>query len=326
MPKKKAPPTEVEVPVPTEKAETVAALSTAIAGFIAPPTGPIPTPEPGVYANVPAEVYHRWDAISNSRLGLLDRSPAHLAESLRTPKPSSPAQVLGTITHCAVLEPADFDKLYVAGPEGDKRTKDVKAAYEALEAQYGEDYVLRPKDHALCVGVRESFRRKVRANALLTGRGENELSLVWIDPMTGRKCKARLDRRSPDIAGGAIVDLKSTRDARKRPFAKALYQYGYHRQGAMYLDACRVLGIEAQHYVIAAYEKEPPYPVALYRLDDGTLDAGMVDFLRLMRLYDECATKNEWPTAPSYPDTIEDIAIPSYAFEMIDTSGEEMGA
>lgn len=339
MAKKKAPPSDVEVPVPTDKTAQIADLSAQIAGYIAPPgLGPLPTPAPGIYKGVPADVYHRWDAVSNSRLGLLDRSPAHLREAMLNPKPSTPAQVLGTITHCAVLEPETFDKTYITAGrcEAIKKDKD-QCSHTGLEktpegwrcgvhggAQATD--VLSDKAMSLCLGVRESFRRKERAHAILSGPGLNELSIVWVDPITGLTCKARLDRISPEIVGGVIPDLKSTKDARKRPFSKAIYQYGYHRQGAMYLDGSAAVGLLVEHYAIAAFEKEPPYPIALYRLGDASIDAGRADYRRLMALYAECQERGEWPTAPSYPDTIEDIEIPDFAFEMIDTSFEDMGA
>lgn len=293
-------------------------LMARLQASLAEGTGPIEPPAPGIYENVPMDLYHRWNAVSNSRLTLLNRSPAHLHEAITNPKPSTPAQVLGTVTHAAILEPSRFQKVYVVGPEGDKRTKEVRVAYEALEKQYGEAYVLRPKEMAMCVGVSASIHNHVRAHALLSGPGYNELTLVWRDEETGLTCKARLDRISPLIDGGAIVDGKSTRDARMRPFAKAIYQYGYHRQGAMYVPGARTLGLDVSHYAIIAYEKEAPYPVAVYRLDEGAMDAGDVEVRKLMRLYADCLSKGKWPTTPSYSDLIEDISIPSWAFEMID--------
>lgn len=300
------------------KGAKVIDLSARIAASLVEGTGPIEPPPPGVYENVPMDTYHRWNAVSNSRLTLLDRSPAHLLEAIVNPKPSTPAQKLGTVTHAAILEPKRFDKVYVVGPEGDKRTKIIADTYHVLEKEYGEEYVLRPKEMALCLGVRESIRKKTRVNALFSGPGMNELTLVWIDDETGLTCKARLDRISPLIAGGAIVDGKSTRDARMRPFAKTIYTYGYHRQGAMYVPGARKLGLNVSHYVIVAYEKEAPYACAAYRLDQGAMDAGDVEVRRLMRLYKQCLDSGEWPTTPSYSDLIEDISIPSWAFEMID--------
>src|SRR5262245_8459627 len=69
-------------------------------------------PDPGVYPNVPMEAYHRWNAVSNSRLTKLDRSPAHLLAYLTEPPEDTKATAEGRAIHCAVLEPDDFVNRY----------------------------------------------------------------------------------------------------------------------------------------------------------------------------------------------------------------------
>jgi exodeoxyribonuclease VIII len=329
------------VPKKKEPSSGVIDISTKLNASLAlvPPdpfSGLLPAPEPGIYRDVPMDVYQRWDAVSNSRLMLLDRSPAHLKAAIGSPKAETDALRLGTILHSAILEPERFAQTYQRAERCSAIKKD-KDQCANMGIEYAGAWlcgvhggtrggpVLSPSDYAMCLGVCASTRQHTRANALLSGPGMNELSLVWIDEETGLTCKARLDRISLLLAGGAIVDAKSTRDARMRPFAKAIYQYGYHRQGALYVPGARKLGLEVEHYVIMPFEKEAPFAVATYRLDAGAMDAGEIEVRRLLRLYAECVNKNEWPTTPSYPDTIEDISIPSWAFEMIDT-GSEFGA
>ena len=74
-----------------------------------------------------------------------------------------------------------------------------------------------------------------------------------------------------DFAGGCILDFKTTLDARPSEFERSIFKYGYHRQGAMYLEAAAAHGIPAKHYVIIASEKVPPYGTCIYRLTEGAI-------------------------------------------------------
>jgi hypothetical protein len=281
----------------------------------------IPAPVPGVYPGTPMDIYHAWEAASNSRLTKLRRSPAHMKASLSEPQ-DTPALRIGRAAHSAILEPDDFMSRYACGPSGDKRTKDIKAAWESLEMKHGEEYVLKGVDYDACLEMRDAVYAHSKASKLLIGAGEIELSTVWTVPVADGSltCKARLDRYTAGIAGGAVVDVKTTRDASPRAFERAIFDLGYHRQGAFYLDAARAHGIPAEHFVIVAVEKEAPYAVAVYRLTEGALDAGREQLQPLLRTYAMCQTLNEWP---AYPETVQDIALPSYAWSQID---EEIAA
>lgn len=284
----------------------------------------VPTPDPGIYPGVPMEQYHAWDAVSNSRLSKLRRSPAHLKAYLEEPPPDTIALVLGKAAHMAILEPELFQQKYCSGPEGDRRTKAVRDRWEQLEGQYGEGYVLKPADYAMCLRARDSFRQHSRAHALLSAKGLTEVSVVWDDPETGLRCKARYDFLAEEIDGldgGVIVDLKSCRDAGRRMFERHVFEYGYHRQGCMYLDGAHAVRLNIGHYVIMPFEKDAPFAVAAYRITEGALDAGREQVRPLMRLYKHCVETDTWP---AYPEEIVDIALPDWGWSVIDAEVSEL--
>lgn len=278
-------------------------------------------PTPGVYPGTPMDEYHRWDAASNSRLSKLRRSPAHLKAYMEEPPPMTDALRIGRATHAAILEPDDFARLYVCGPEGDRRTKAVKEQWDALEDQYGVGYVLKPFDYNVCLRVRDAVHVHTKATGMISGPGQVELSMLWEDDNTGLLCKARWDRYSPEIAGGAIVDIKTTRDASSREFERSLFSLGYHRQGAFYLMGGEARKLPARHFVILAVEKAPPYAVAVYRLTEGALSAGEEQIRPLLVKYAECKARGEWP---GYPDEVQDIAIPAWAWGVVDDESREV--
>jgi hypothetical protein len=72
----------------------------------------MPAPSPGIYRGVPMHVYHAWDAVSNTRLSHLRRSPAHLQAYIAEPPADTVSQVVGRAAHTAILEPEQFADIF----------------------------------------------------------------------------------------------------------------------------------------------------------------------------------------------------------------------
>jgi hypothetical protein len=273
-------------------------------------------PEPGIYPDVDMDTYHALDAASNSRLVRLAKSPAHLRAHIEEPRKETAALAIGHAIHHAILEPDIFAERYRKFSGADRRTKAGKDEWAALEAEAGAGYVLRPDDWEVCIRSRDAVHGNRAAAKMLTGNGRTELTCVWKDGRTGVTCKGRLDRHSPDLPGGAIVDLKTARDASPREFERSIFQYRYFQQAAMYLEGAHALGIDIEHYVIVAVEKTPPYGVAVYRLTEPVIDEGRKLLRPLLELYERL---EEIPMAqwPCYPEIVTDIAIPNWGWRQI---------
>ena len=138
-----------------------------------------------------------------------------------------------------------------------------------------------------------------------------EPSLYWNDPDTGILCKCR-----PDLLRHTLVaDLKTTKDASPRAFQKDVLSYGYHLQAVMIQAALQVLnGVEMNHFWFIVIEKEPPYLVAVYQLDDAALAEGRARFKQLLHDYQHCLSTQDWLAYP-----VQTISLPAYAFHL---SGE----
>jgi hypothetical protein len=273
------------------------------------------TPGPGVYRGIPMAEYHAWNAASNSRLNLLKRSPAHLKAELDNPSPDTDAFRLGRATHAAILEPDIFERIYMRAPELDRRTKAGKEAWAALQAEHGLDTILKPDEYDLCIAMRDSVRRRVSAVGLLGGKGDCELSAVWVDEKSGVLCKGRADRVSYDLDGGTVVDVKTTTDAGRFAFERSIFNFGYHRQAAFYLRGFNAVNVPVRHFTIIAVEKKPPHEVGIYRLVDSAIEAGAEQINDLLAQYQQCVGSGVWP---GYPDEILDIALPTWAWNQIE--------
>jgi hypothetical protein len=275
-------------------------------------------PAPGVYENIPAATYHSWPYCSASRLGQLESStPAHVQHGMRHPKPPTEAQRLGTILHTAIFEPAAFTIEYVRGVEGNRNTKAVKEAEEEIARWNPGCEVLKPATYDQVLEVQAAVLGHSRAKLVLGLCERRELSLVWDDPATGVRCKARIDAYGE--RDELLVDGKSTTNAHPEAWAAALWNLGYHRQPAMYMAGLNVLGLPCTDFAHLIFEKEGHIGVAVRRLEDGAIDQGRKDVARLLKVWAECEQSGAWP---SYSEAITEATFPPYIWDRIYKANE----
>jgi len=328
------------------------------------PEGNPAPPGPGVYEDVPAEVYHSWPYASNSRLGKLvpPSTPRKLREYLDEPAKGTKAMREGRILHAAVLEPDVYKRDYVRssqciaqtgkggqckndgawplkGGKGSVCTTHLeKAARDGMPYDIDTDLVIvSDTDHAMVHAVRESIAQHPRAGAFL--RSENaitELSIVWDDPHTGVRCKARWDWYDRFMVGGTIMDLKGARDASVEGFRKDGFWNGYHRQGTLYLMGARELDLPVHHFALLAAEKVAPFDLTIHRITET-----LIGYLprrgeeptncarqmhALLRLWDKCQRTGEYP---GYSEDVQDFELREWQWSTMDEQTrliEEMAA
>ena len=276
-------------------------------------------PDVGVYPRIDADVYHTWPALSQSWLNKLKRSPAHLKAYLEKETKDTPAMLFGRAGHAAILEPDVFSEKWRSMPDGlDRRSKAGRLAYDNLLLELGPDgagYILSHDDYQRALGMRDAVWKNKAAAMLLGAEGDAELSVVW--DRWGVKCKARLDRMSWKLKGGTVTDLKTTTDARRPAFERRIWEMGYHRQGAWYLDGLRARKVAIEHYAIIAVESEPPYGSVVYRVTERALAAGWQEIEPLVELYSTCLELDQWP---AYTEKVEDIGLPAFAWREIEST------
>lgn len=255
-----------------------------------------------IVPDLPSATYHAHPAVSKSVLDKIARSPLHARAYLDGMRDEPTASMnFGTALHCAVLEPNRFANEYAVW-EGDRRTKEGKAAYETLQAT-GATLISRD-DHDAISAMAMSIQQHPVAAAMLTN-GQPEASVFW--KHNGIECKCRPDWLRRD---GIVVDLKTTEDASPAAFARSVAAYRYHVQAAHYLA-----GTQAESFVFIAIEKKAPYAVAVYELDADSIQIGQRLRERDLDQYASCLELNQWP---GYPAQIQKLALPKWA-----TNGSE---
>ena len=296
-------------------------------------------PGPGVYENVPDREYHSWPYCSQSRLWKMHvTSPGHMREEMENPTDPTEDQILGWAIHDAVLLPELFEERYTVAGQCEARKKDRERCTNPGKVCHdghwycltkGHDPggipdvldVLSEKNHEISLNVRSSVMSKTAAEVLLRGE-RKELSIVFDDEETGVRCKARIDCFNEIM--GAAPDLKSTRDASKPGFMRAIAKYGYYIQAPFYLRALYSVGLVAHFFSFIACEKKAPWGgknVQVFNLHGEAIDGGLKVLRPLLKQWKECEESGEWP---GHSDKVVDITLPPWEWKKIEEAGIEV--
>lgn len=279
-----------------------------------------PGMKPGVYLKLDNEAYHAGPGISKSGLWTVEtKSPAHYRFGERK---ESKAFDFGEACHLAILQPNDFEKVVVRGPE-DRRGNKWKDVAEVCKAD--KKLLLTSGDYDGVLAIRDAVHADPWINSIITsGDGVNEASGFWIDPATGELCRCRPDRYRRDLK--LILDVKSTVSAHPDAFAKSVVNYGYHAQEAFYTDGWQACGQEVEAFAFLAWEKTSPYAFAVYELPPSIVEEGRAMMRKALDTYATCRKANHWP---AYGDGVQELAFKRWNYRLTqapDMLDEEIAA
>lgn len=271
--------------------------------------------------------YNDIDAARRSDLSLLcDKPPSHLIERRRSRySDDTDSKVFGVGYHLAVLEPERLERVCVEmleAPVSDKgkrgwfkdADKERRDAWLDEQAKLGKLVLPRESNGTRPFDVLRRMRDKLwahpTASQMLGGQGKNEVSLVWDDPI-GIRCKARLDRIASFEGRGCLLDIKtSSTGVGPEEFEKTYSNFNYHRQAFFYLRAAEhVFGYSDRAFYFVVQETTAPYEVAVYEASPSSIDAGMAEMEKAMRLYKHCQETGEWP---GYPSGVQVVGLPQW--------------
>lgn len=239
----------------------------------------------GAHPYMTESQYREIDAINISSLKYMSRSPAHYRAAIDHPREATAAQLLGSMLHATVAEPQRTH--YVVRPDGlSFASKEGKAWRDAQTHP-----ILGGDDDDAVQAMYRSLCRHERARSMIVG-ATKECSVFELHKPTGLLLKGRIDLFNFDRAKNevSIADIKTTDDASPGEFARSVRKWGYHRQAAYYMDL-----VGATRFFFIAVEKAPPYAVAIYELDDRTIEAGREANERDLATLATCLKADTWP-------------------------------
>jgi hypothetical protein len=269
---------------------------------------------PGVYEMTAAE-YHA-DPVEGGSLSstgarrLLPPScPAAFDWARRNPQKPKAAFDLGTAAHKLVL--GEGGDLAIIDAD-DWTTKAARTDRDLARLQ-GATPLLRPQYERVQAMALALIAHPLAGPLFATGRGTPEAALVHRDAATGVWRRALLDwLPAPRSSRVIIPDYKTAVSAAPDAIARAVAEYGYHQQGAWYLDAARALDVAGDdaEFVLVVQEKDPPHLVTVVQLDAVALRIGRARNRRALEIYAECAAARRWP---GYADDPVYLSLPPWA-------------
>lgn len=256
--------------------------------------------------------YHAHPALSASGLRVLKRSPLHYWDRYlnpdRVPTEPTEAMQLGTLIHCAVLEPEQFDVRYIAVPEGiDKRTKEGKQVWSDLLATGREPY------KAAVIERVKAIAAAVHDNPLaaeLMADSDREVSIF--DSQTELKIRPDIMHYPCDAYPyGMIADLKTTTNSSPSEWGRKVTNMDMMIQACFYrhvfFHKFKPVMLPSFYWIVV--ETESPYAVTVYKPSAEYFTHAFEDMTALLNTYWECRKTGVWP---AYSDAIETIDAPAW--------------
>lgn len=223
---------------------------------------------------------------------------------------STPAMILGTASHCAIMTPELWHQQIVVKPEGmtfqSKANKEWKAAQEAQGLE-----ILTQANYTLLQDITAAFDSKPAARDALDNATLRESSVFWdcAESGLGRKCR-------PDwfVKDGFIYDLKISIDATK-PMEKLMssaYWNGWAHQLAGGREGLNQNGQNIQGGRLVVISSQPPHAARVWLLEVSGADCDMLELENQNTCVEimECERTGNWPGTP---DEWLKVQLPSSA-------------
>lgn len=254
----------------------------------------------GVHFDVPREDYDAIDAVNWSRLKMIGKSPAHYRHNLLTPSKDTDARKRGRAVHMAVFEPERYLSATIVWDAGRRHGRKWDAFVEKNE---GKDILTAAEARAV-QDLANAIRSDATAEKYVSG-GRAEVTVLWEE--SGIRCKGRLDFAANC---GALVDIKTTRDASPEGFGREVWRYQYHVQASWYRHGWEKATGTRLPFVFVAVEADPPHVVQVYRVPEPIMDLGTERWTALLEHLAFCRQESRWP---GYFDGEGELELPRWA-------------
>lgn len=271
--------------------------------------------------NVTNDAYHAdHSAIGSSMLMTFRKSPAlyhqrFVSNEILPPEPT-PDMVLGSALHCLTLEIGVFAERYATAIKVDGRTKEGKALKAEFAAKNAGKIILDSEDYAKTLDWNHALMTHPVAAKLLNSYGVNEVAFRWTDDETGLTLKARFDRLivPPVVAQPVVVDLKTAIDPSPAGFAKAVANFDYHLQAALYCEAAHLLTDEEPVFLFVCVGKDAPHDVWVHQLDSEFAALGARELRTTLRKLAVAYSMGDWRAEGQ--DEITTLSAPRWAMSL----------
>lgn len=254
-----------------------------------------------LYEGLSFKEYCELPGINQSKLKVIRRSLAHFRCSLDYEHKPTESQQLGNLFDVLVLTPERFNEEFTIV---EKVPRANSAAYIELVKSANGKALIDKSDYDTACKMRDTLMSNSLASGLLEG-AKKQIAITW--QIDGIDCKGRPDAFSPNY--GALIDLKSTRDARPYQFARDAEKFGYFHQIEFYRQGMYYNSIPVDHCFFIAQESSAPYGVVVHEVKEPDLAAVRLEIADLINTYKYAVDTNSWPC---YAEVINTLERPKY--------------
>ncbi len=282
----------------------------------------------GIYFGLADHIYHKDPALSRGGLQkLLTHYYDYYISSPLNPKykpsASTPAMELGTLRHVRLLEPERFSA-------------------EFRHAMTGYDSTKRPIATSLWDGVNESMDMLRLVEPRYFRKGMPEVTIVWLDPETGLRMRARIDY----LRTFGCLDYKGCADIDPNKLGWHINKYAYDLQAKLYVDGVAeikkllnlpdrkermVIWGEHDPEWLEAFAKDPdngfmflfqrstpPYVYRFYEFENEIYENAGAVIRDAKQIYLECLENfgiTDWPPGDADPQEFSIYHLPRRIFD-----------
>ena len=233
-------------------------------------------------------------------------SMKHLRSEQLEPGGQSPAMRRGSMVHCFILQPAEFERRYVRMPrfeldaencsgKGKNRKQSTSKAtsyYKSRVAEFEEENVgaevIEATDLSWCERIHDAIYAAPEAREILEAC---EWEVPLFGEIEGLGTKALLD-----LLGGSIyADIKTAASVIPSRFGASAARLHYAHKMAWYREHGRMNGYPIDDVKFIAVESDKPHDVVVMRVPDIVLDNAMDQLRPLVRNYARCLADDVWP-------------------------------
>jgi len=270
-----------------------------------------------------AKIVKRQFHLSASSLKAFKQSPKAFIDYKLKEWKQTDAMLSGSMVHCLILEPEEFEKRYITldcqSPSNAQQKsvidllisdKNLEEAYSLNYSKYDEKKAVELKDKYsefiefskknikekkqvvskdLMIDAHlksEAIKRNSGAKKVLEMIGQTEVELNWYSQ--GIKMKGFVDG-----LGDCILDLKGCPDVSKRKFTYKMVDEYIPMQFAIYAD-----GLQKKHqtenlpcYVICF---DNNFEVGTYLINSDFIWAGRMQYMKALKDFKRCIMLDEW--------------------------------
>ena len=260
---------------------------------------------------------------SRSELFECARCPARYIAGYQAPE--TDAMEYGKVSDCLVLDYGRFKSKFVTCPDTYRNDKgedkpwtfNAKVCKEWRENQIGKT-IIKSEQHRSGLIARITLLECEPVADLLKHSDKQVFILgVYRDKATGIELnvKALIDivphgtsKRWSEV----VADFKTCRSANPERWPREVFTFGYHVQGALYLDLFNeATGEQRTSFLHVLQENYPPYHVLtpLPMLSQEFIEIGRMQYLNALQLYCQCLNTGLWPSYPSSQLVIGDFQV-----------------